>query len=242
MKIGIFDSGKGGILIMQHIKALLPDEEYKYIADTKNCPYGNKTARELREIVIKIVDELIDWGAEIIVVACNTATVKCIDYLREKYPTVDFIGTEPAVKVAAEIDEAENIMVLATPGTIRSERLERVIAENRKPYQTFTLVSCKGLAEVIEKNMDFHEDFTTKATTEGTYEIYTTFCNIINDAHISQYQAEPDLIVLGCTHYSLAEPIFRVVFKDAIFIDGNSGVAHRTLDFVNLRKSEKNML
>ena len=100
MKIGLFDSGRGGTTIFEAVKKRLPEEEYLYIADSKNCPYGEKTEEELYEIVRKNVKKLLEWGAEIIVVACNTATVRCIERLRKDYKGVVFVGTEPAVKMA----------------------------------------------------------------------------------------------------------------------------------------------
>ena len=100
MKIGLFDSGVGGTTILSAIQKFLPNEEYKYIADSKNCPYGEKSDQELEAIVTANTDSLIGWGSEVIVVACNTATTRCISYLRDKYPTIHFVGTEPAIKLA----------------------------------------------------------------------------------------------------------------------------------------------
>ena len=134
MKIGAFDSGIGGTTIMNEVKKLLPYEDYYYIADSKNCPYGNKSDDELRKIVTKNVEELRKWGAQIIIIACNTATTRCINFLRQTYPNIKFIGTEPAIKLAASTD-AKNILVMATPGTIASERTKSLLKENQKPDQ-----------------------------------------------------------------------------------------------------------
>ena len=113
MKIGLFDSGIGGTTILNANKAILPDEEYEYIADSKNCPYGEKSDQELQEIVTRNAEALKNWGAKIIVIACNTATTKCISYLRNKYPEIHFVGTEPAIKLATDTN-AQNILVIAT--------------------------------------------------------------------------------------------------------------------------------
>ena len=129
MKIGIFDSGKGGTTIYEAIKKILPDEEYLYVADSKNCPYGEKTEEELRIIVTRIVDDLKKWGAKIVVIACNTVTTRCIDYLRNKYPDIVFVGAEPAIKQAVKSD-AKNILIMATPGTIKSERVKSLLSKN----------------------------------------------------------------------------------------------------------------
>ena len=99
-KIGVFDSGIGGLTVLEELKKMLPKEDFIFYADSANNPYGEKTDEELNGIVSNIVDFLIDKGCKIIVIACNTATTRCIRYLREKYPDIVFIGTEPAVKLA----------------------------------------------------------------------------------------------------------------------------------------------
>ncbi|MBR3252488.1 glutamate racemase [Candidatus Saccharibacteria bacterium] len=214
MKIGIFDSGIGGTTVMKAIKDLLKDEEYLYIADSKNCPYGEKSDEELIKIVTNNVNELKNWGAKIIVIACNTATVKCIKNLRENYPEIKFVGTEPAIKLATNTD-AKNILVLATPGTVKSERAHQLIAENLKKNQKITLLPCPGLADTIERKGDV------------TQKLTELFKNI---------DQNPDVVVLGCTHYSLIKPEIQNFFKSAKVIDGNSGVAHRVAAIVNSLK------
>ena len=97
--IGVFDSGIGGLTILDELKNILPNENYFYFGDSKNNPYGQKTDEELEKIVDEIVKDLIKRGAKIIVVACNTATAKCIESLRKKFPEMIFVGTEPAVKI-----------------------------------------------------------------------------------------------------------------------------------------------
>lgn len=204
MKIGLFDSGKGGTTILAAIKELLPQEKYYFIADSDNCPYGEKTDEELTEIVQKNVDELKDWGAEIVVIACNTATTRCIKMLREKYPELKFVGTEPAIKLAAKSD-AKKILVMATPGTVEAERTLQLVKENRQNGQEIELLACPGLADAIEKN-------------EGVTEVLDGLLANID---------EPDLVVLGCTHYSLIKDKIQKYFPQAKLIDGNDGVARR---------------
>ena len=206
MKIGVFDSGKGGTTVLLEIKKVLPDDEYLYIADTKNCPYGNKSKAELLEITSSIVEKLRDWGAKIIVVACNTATTQCIDDLRLKFPDLDIVGTEPAVKLAAE-SGAKRILVMATPGTICSERLGNLLEENQKHGQTIKLLPCAGLAEAIE-----HDD-----------KVDELLSKLLNGA------GEFDCVVLGCTHYSLIKDKIQKFFPNANVVDGNHGIAKRVL-------------
>lgn len=221
-KIGFFDSGMGGTTIFNAVKNLLPDEEYFYIADSKNCPYGEKSDEELREIVTKNTEELINWGAKIIVIACNTATVKCIDYLREKYPEITFVGTEPAIKLAASTD-AKNILVLATPGTVQSERAHQLLQENQKFGQRINLLACPGLADTIENTLKFDDKYQALPLMNEeklviAHKLYELFADV-NDT--------PNVVVLGCTHYSLIKPEIQNFFPNATLIDGSEGIAHQ---------------
>ena len=143
MKIGVFDSGIGGLTILQELLNVLPNEDYLYYQDSLNNPYGDKDDDTLRVIVSKIVDYLKDEGCKVIVVACNTATTRCISYLRDKYKDLIFIGTEPAVKVACD-KGYDNILVMATPATIASERLSVLVANNKKEKEKIYLVGCSG--------------------------------------------------------------------------------------------------
>ena len=210
MKIGAFDSGIGGTTILAAVQKLLPYEEYKYIADSKNCPYGEKSDDELKSIVTKNVEELKNWGAEIIIIACNTATTKCINYLREEYPEIKFVGTEPAIKLAAK-SNAKNILVMATPGTIASERTKSLLKVNQREGQNITLLSCPGLADTIELNYPI----------QNYQPIIEKLQELLKD------QADPDVVVLGCTHYSLIKPEIEKIFPRAKLIDGADGVANR---------------
>ncbi|MBO7131702.1 glutamate racemase [Candidatus Saccharibacteria bacterium] len=216
MKIGIFDSGKGGLSIFDEVKKVLPEAEYKYIADSKNCPYGEKSDEELMEIVRRNVDELSDWGARVIVIACNTATTRCIERLREEYPGLKFVGTEPAIKLAVKTG-AKKILVIATPGTIESERMESLLEENKKAGQEFILLSCPGLADAIEND-------------DG---VDAKLAELLKDA------PEVDCVVLGCTHYSLIREKIASYFPEAAIVDGDKGVAKRVKELVeNLWKNE----
>ncbi len=217
MKIGLFDSGIGGTTILDAIKNLLPNEEYKYIADTKNCPYGEKTTDELKKITTDCAKELVNWGAEIIVIACNTATTKCIAYLREKYPNVQFIGTEPAIKVATD-SGAKNILVMATPNTVNSNRTKALIKENQKPNQNIELLACPGLATAIERNYQ----------SKNHQEISKLLKELFKNVTIT-----PDVIVLGCTHYSLIKDLISQFYKNAKLVDGCAGVAKRVQSCYN---------
>lgn len=208
-RIGIFDSGIGGLTVLDELKKILPNEDYLFYADSKNCPYGEKSDSELYDITSNIVDYLIDKDCKIIVIACNTATTRCIKYLREKYKDMTFIGTEPAIKVACDRDY-KNILVMATPATIASERTNILVDQNKKEYENIYLVPCEGLADAIEtENVKKQEGIVSS--------IYEEYKNMNIDA-----------IVLGCTHYPHIKEMINKYFKDAELLDGGAGVARET--------------
>ncbi len=229
MKIGIFDSGIGGTTIFRAIKEVLPDEEYSYLADSKNCPYGEKSEEELRKIVVKNAETLLDWGAKIIVIACNTATVRCIGYLRHKYPGIKFVGTEPAIKLATNTT-AKNILVLATPGTVDSERAHQLVANNLKKDQKITLLPCPGLADTIEHTLDFDKNYCHLPLNEAQQKIIQKKLGEL----LNPIAETPDVVVLGCTHYPLIKTEIQKFFPDATLLDGADGVAHRVAEIAHL--------
>ncbi len=217
-KIGIFDSGIGGLTTLAEIKKILPNEEYIYYADSKNNPYGEKTTEELTKITKRIVNYLLKRNVKLIVIACNTATTKCITTLRNEYPNMIFVGTEPAIKVACD-NNYKNTLVLATPGTISSDRTHELIEKYKKNNENIYLVACDGLANAIETNNHNKID-----------EILHYYLDQYKDYNI-------DAIVLGCTHYPIIRDKIQSFFKNAILIDGNIGVAKevkRQLEVNNL--------
>ena len=207
-KIGVFDSGIGGLTTLEEIRKLLPNEDYIFYADSKNNPYGNKSDKELCKITDNIVKILISKNVKMIVVACNTATTKCISFLRKKYKNMIFIGTEPAIKVACD-NNYKNTLVLATPGTISSKRTHELIENNKKDGENIILVSCEGLASAIELNDQ----------------------NKINEIlynYLDKYKNKKiDSIILGCTHYPYVKDKIKKIIPKATIIDGNIGVAKR---------------
>ena len=208
-KIGVFDSGIGGLTVLEELKKLLPNEDYLFYADSKNCPYGEKSDTELYDITSNIVDYLINKDCKIIVIACNTATTRCIKYLRDKYKDMTFIGTEPAIKVACDRDY-KNILVMATPATIASERTSILVNDNKKEYENVYLVPCEGLADAIETdNFKKQEEIVS-----SIYEEYK--------------EKEIDAIVLGCTHYPHIKDLISKYFTNAELLDGGAGVARET--------------
>ncbi len=207
-KIGVFDSGIGGLTTLNEIKKLLPNEDYIFYADTKNNPYGEKTKEELCSITEKIVKTLLKKDVKLIVIACNTATTNCIDYLRNRFKSIPFVGTEPAIKVACD-NNYKNFLVMATPSTINSERTQSLLDINLKENENAFLLPCDGLANAIEMKDDKRIDA------------------LLSKYLISYKDKKIDVIVLGCTHYPIIKDKIQKYFPKAKLIDGNIGVAKR---------------
>lgn len=206
-KIGILDSGIGGTTILKEIKKLLPKEEFIYYADNKNNPYGEKTEEEIYKIVNNIVKFLMyEKKCKMIVIACNTATTRCMKRLKEQYKEIHFVGTVPAIKVACD-NNYKNTLVLATPATIDSKRTHELIKENKKAGQEITLISCDGLANAIENK-------NKKRINE-----------ILEKIKQKTKNKNVDSIVLGCTHYPLIKKEINEFFPNVTLLDSSLGVA-----------------
>ena len=216
--IGIFDSGVGGFSVLEKLLQVLPDENYLYYSDNKNNPYGEKSDEELFSIVSEVVDYLKKQGCKLIVIACNTATTKCIKKIKEFYSDLIFVGTVPAIKVACD-KEFKNTLVMATPATIESERCEELVRDNKRNDQNIYLVSCNGLANAIELGK---KDLVDK---------------ILKDIFDEYRDKNIDSIVLGCTHYPFVKNEIKEEMPNATLLDGSMGVAKevkRQLEINNL--------
>lgn len=222
-KIGVFDSGIGGLNILEELKKLLPNEDFLYFGDSDNCPYGTKSQEELMKIVSRIVAYFRDNDCKVVVIACNTATTRCMKSLRELYPDMIFVGTVPAVKMACD-NKCHDTLVLATEGTIASERVHELVLDNKNDDQEIYLVACNGLAEAIEdKNNELID-------------------SILYDTLKDYLDYSIDSIVLGCTHYPWAKENISELFPNAKLFDGSVGVAKevkRQLELHNLMGTGK---
>lgn len=147
--IGVFDSGIGGVTVLKEIIKILPNENYIYYSDSKNNPYGDRSQKEVLEICDNIVKILIGKNCKVIVIACNTASAKAVEYLRNKYSQIPFIAIEPAYKMVYDYSYNEPTLVMATKGTIESEKFN--LLYNKYNNHKTELLSCVGLADRIEK-------------------------------------------------------------------------------------------
>lgn len=147
--IGIFDSGIGGVTVLREIINILPNENYIYFSDSINNPYGDKKQEEIIEICDKIVQNLLKKNCKAIVIACNTASAIAAKHLREKYKEIPIIAIEPAYKMVYDYAYDNPTLVMATKGTIESEKFN--ILYNKYDNHKTELLECVGLADVIEE-------------------------------------------------------------------------------------------
>lgn len=209
--VGFFDSGIGGRCVFDAFRRLCPDEPAIYVADSENCPYGNKPPEEIVWNSKRIAADLIGRGCEVVVVACNTATAAAIDELRRTWPDVPFVGMEPAVKPAALESKSGIVGVLATRGTF-----------NGKLYRE-TSARVSGKVKIIECVADEFVDMVERGVVSGAE---------AEDAVRRRIEpliaAGADRIVLGCTHFPhLRHLMEKVLDGRADIVDPSDAVARR---------------
>lgn len=208
MKIGIFDSGVGGITFLNEVLHYLPNESFIYYADRLNAPYGTKS----KDVVINHIDDAVEFLAKknikALVVACNTATSININKLRNNYK-FPILGMEPAIKPAIEISNGKRVLVLATPLTIKEEKLDNLICKiNGKAL--IDLLATPELVEFAEKKL-INDELVDKY-----------FYKLFKDYDMGEYGA----IVLGCTHFPyFKKKLENILPKSIKVIDGNIGTA-----------------
>lgn len=211
--IGIFDSGSGGLSVLREILRVLPRERFVYYADNANCPYGEKTPEFIQSRGRAITEYLLSRGAEIIVVACNTATAAAISTLRNEY-SVRFIGMEPAVKPAALSSKTGVIGVLATAGTLKGSKYLTTKGIYEEDVKIVEHVG-QGFVELVENGI-----------LDGPVAEET-----VRKSLKPLLDAGADRIVLGCTHYPfLRDVIQRVAGPDVTIIDPAPAVARHLVD------------
>jgi glutamate racemase len=209
--IGVFDSGVGGLSVLNALRRRLPHASLIYIGDVAYAPYGERNPAEVIARCHRIVEHLAALGATLIVVACNTATVLGIAAMRQRWPALRFVGVEPGVKPAAAATRTGRIAVMATPATAASARL-RYLIETFAPHVHVHIEPCPGLAAAIESGV--HEGLELD--------------NVIAPLCASVRGADVDTVVLGCTHYPfVAGTIQSLLGNEITLIDTATAVAER---------------
>lgn len=210
-RIGVFDSGLGGLTVLNRCMDILPDEAFLYYADTDNVPYGDKTREQIIEYVDNAVDYMLENSCKAVVIACNSATSAGVDYLREKYKGEIIVSIEPAVKPAIlEHARGGKVLVLATKVTIEGKKLTDLI----ELYDKENIVVKRAMPELamLAENGVFDTDVIVphlKGELEGL--------------DLDEF----DVVVLGCTHFPFFYDSFKILMPHADVIDGSEGVARQ---------------
>ena len=217
MKIGVFDSGLGGLTVVQAITEIIKGAELFYIADTKNAQYGEKTPEQILQYSLEITQYFIDTHQiDALIVACNTATSAAIQSLREHYPTLIIIGAEPGIKPAMELTNTGKVGVLATPATLKGDKYQQLAnaLASEKDVVLFEQ-ACPGLVEQIEKG-EMHAD--------QTREMLESWLTPMRENDV-------DAIVLGCTHYPLVSQTIESIMQTKVhLVQTGHAIAKRLLD------------
>lgn len=231
IKIGVFDSGEGGLSVLKEITRLLPETEYVYYSDNAHCPYGEKSPEYIQDRARAITERLLKEGADVIVVACNTATAAAISVLRSEYSDASspevrdkvreltggrhdhicFIGMEPAVKPAALGTRTGVVGVLATAGTLKGSKYLKTKESVDDQVNVFEHVG-RGFVELVEEGR--------LSGSEAEDVVKASLGPLLS--------AGADIIVLGCTHYPFLLPVLqKVAGPDIRFIDPAPAVARQ---------------
>lgn len=231
IKIGVFDSGEGGLSVLKEITRLLPEAEYVYYSDNAHCPYGEKSPEYIQNRARAITERLLKEGADVIVVACNTATAAAISVLRAEYSDASsqevrdrvreltggrhdhicFIGMEPAVKPAALGTRTGVVGVLATAGTLKGSKYLKTKESVDDQVNVFEHVG-RGFVELVEEGR--------LSGSEAEDVVKASLGPLLS--------AGADIIVLGCTHYPFLLPVLqKVAGPDIRFIDPAPAVARQ---------------
>ena len=208
--IAVFDSGVGGISVLQHLLRLMPGERYIYYGDSANAPYGTKSTQTVQALSLAVAEKLVKRGIKALVVACNTATAAAIVQLRQTYPELIVIGVEPALKVAAEKYPGGRVGVMATPLTLEGEKFQNLLARFCTSCEV-TLIPAPGLADLVEAGK--------QNGPEGQQ---------LLEALLSPYTGKLDALVLGCTHYPFAMKTIARIMEGTQLLDGGEGTAQQT--------------
>ena len=209
--IGIFDSGAGGLTILSALRKELPYENYVYFGDTAHCPYGTRSDSEIIELSTRASHLLIEQGAKLIVVACNTASLTALNILSTTF-SVPFAGVVPAVKSAAQATKKGRIGIAATNHAAKATYLRWLIDEFAKEIQIYT-VGCPELVTLVERG-EFDGPVVERALRDALQPLLTE---------------DVDVIVLGCTHFpALRSMIEYIVGHHVQIIDSGLAIARRT--------------
>lgn len=213
--IGVFDSGVGGLTVLHELLVALPHEDFLYLGDTARFPYGDRSAAELEGFALEIGEALVERGAKLLVIACNSATAAALGALRERFEAgrgIDVIAVvTPEAQAAAVATRTGRIGLLATPATVASGAYETALAA-ADPHLRLHSVACPDLAPLIQGGFPFDEQLVD--TVRG-------YCQPLRAAGV-------DTVILGCTHYPLVRPMLqRMLGPGVTLVSPGAAIARR---------------
>ncbi len=214
MRVGVFDSGLGGLTVVRCIVEVFENIDIFYVADTLYAPYGLKNQNEILNRSIQITKYLIqEHKIDALVVACNTATSAAVEQLRIKYPNLIVVGTEPGLKPALTLSKTNSIAVLATSATLRGSKYKQLLNHLLKSKESKIFeCACIGLVEQIEEG---------KIEDEKTFSMLKSWLNPMIDEKV-------DTVVLGCTHYPLVSHLIKKIMgEDINIVQTGNAIASR---------------
>lgn len=212
MRIGIFDTGHGGVLVAQRLRKMLPGHDYLVVDDKQYLPYGNRSQTAVAHLTDRAIQPLLANMCDVIVLACNTATAAAIEYLRGRYPDQTFVGFEPMIKPAASLSHAKRISVLATPATLKSDRYRSLVKQHAGDV-TIHQPDTSQWAAAIEDGLEPDN---------------------LNDIVDEIIMHGSDVVVLACTHYLALQDAIRE--KSGVrVIEPTASVARHIVDIIGAK-------
>ncbi|CAG0909455.1 unnamed protein product [Cyprideis torosa] len=215
--IGVFDSGVGGLSVLRQIRQQLPHESFVYVADSRFAPYGQRSDAFIQQRSLTLTRFLVDQGAKLVVVACNTATAAAVQLLRDTF-SIPIVAMEPAVKPAVQLTRSGRIGVLATTGTLASARFAALLDRFGSGVEVHTR-PCEGWVECVE---------------QGHWQDASAI-DLVRRQVAPLLEKNVDTLILGCTHYPFLAPLIRQVAGDNVaIVDTGEAVARRVAQVLQI--------
>lgn len=215
--IGVFDSGVGGLTVLNSIKSLLPNENIIYIGDNHHCPYGDKTPAQLFKYASGIVEYFIKQNVKLIVLACNTTSSTVLERLQMTYPEVMIIGVIDATVNDFINRKVANTLIIATVATIKSNKYPETIKQIDSKIETFSLATPK-LVPLVESGK----------YKEGIYDVLHEY--------LDDYKEKVQSIILGCTHYPILKEQIENVLPNIEYVSSSEAISKSVKDILSKKK------
>jgi glutamate racemase len=217
--IGVFDSGVGGLTVLHECLVNLPHEDFIYLGDTANFPYGPRPLSEVRRLAFMAAETLTDLGVKLIIVACNSAAAAALSQLQASFSTPIVGVVMPGARAAVQATRRRRIGVLATEATVCSHAYQNALKSLDAGLEVFA-VACPQLAPLIQEGDVFSEE-TQQAAREYVATLKGTGV---------------DTVILGCTHYPLITPMLRRLFGPQVTLINSAEETAREVGEIMVRK------